>query len=369
MANLDRWEPHLAKFDDKISSFKSDLRRLTEDIVQSELQLASLDTTESAFKRSKAALVQQLSENEAELAEIADAFTEYGEDRQGVSALQEELERHLDNIGTLKSEIGRIEATCREHDGVTADLQAQAADNDAELAEIRQNLQDLQHDPSGGASMDSYVDVEAIAERTRAVDQQRKENDRLEAKLRKLQEATAKDREMLTVIKEHVETISDDDHEDEDIMDVAALAAAAQAVPRIPLTPANRVNRQARSRTAIAGDADRAALTATTTTTRTTRRTTKVALPPQHMNSPGLLAATAKGLASKRFRADRGGAAGAAGAHSSPLRPSRRGDRKRTKAGGGLRVGDGGGGGGGGGGGRRGVRFAEKEMPGLTSGY
>ena len=30
--------------------------------------------------------------------------------------------------------------------------------------------------------MDSYVDVEAIAERTRAVDQQRKENDRLEVR-------------------------------------------------------------------------------------------------------------------------------------------------------------------------------------------
>ena len=33
---------------------------------------------------------------------IADAFTEYGEDRRGVSSLQDELELHLDNIGHLK---------------------------------------------------------------------------------------------------------------------------------------------------------------------------------------------------------------------------------------------------------------------------
>ena len=72
------------------------------DIATSEQHLVSLDTTEAAFKRSKEDLVRQINENEAELVAIADAFTEYGEDRRGVSSLQDELELHLDNIGHLK---------------------------------------------------------------------------------------------------------------------------------------------------------------------------------------------------------------------------------------------------------------------------
>ena len=75
--------------------------------------------------------------------------------------------------------------------------QAEVAENVTEFEEIQHQLQTLEGE--GGGSMDGGVmaqeEIQALTRRTHAVDAQRRQNDEMEAQLRKLKAATAKVRE------------------------------------------------------------------------------------------------------------------------------------------------------------------------------
>jgi hypothetical protein len=81
----------------------------------------------------------------------------------------------------------------------SASRSLKADENETELQEIQQQLQALESVSGGGAGGRSRSSgamqqeaIDVITERTHAVDAQRRENDALEAKLRKLKAATVR---------------------------------------------------------------------------------------------------------------------------------------------------------------------------------